>query len=1089
MKKAPEHQDGQSTSDMPEVDSRGARRGHYAGLVAKNPVVYEFDAAAGIAPEPATPRRIRGGSGERKVDSGEPSTSNPSNGAARLTIPYVIDNQAHRMADVLNAILAQHGGKSMDAATAYLNVQGFRLLRDGLLQLGSFRLLLGDEPTEGADIGLRPRAAAKLRQELDAATFSEETMRAVEEMIAFLRRDLVAVRAFRDGFLHAKAFLFYGDRPTAGWDRFQPVAAIVGSSNLTGPGLTTNRELNLAHKTVLDEEDLADDLPRALWPDRPRPQLTFAEREERQLWGSSVGAHAIADLDVWFEQQWQDSRDFKDELVGLLDASKFGTVEYTPYQVYIKALYEYFKDDLDAYQSPAATRSAVDLAEFQEDAVKKARKVLARYDGVLIGDSVGLGKTWIGKKLLEDHAYHMRQKALVICPASLRDMWTGELHEATISATILSQEELGQPDFDPRSYGDADLLLIDESHNFRSKTSHRYENLERLLSLNGGRGRDGRRKRVILLTATPINNDLMDLYNQLNLITQGDRTYFAAAGIGDLQRYFQQARRGTRNDSVNGAASGAALFNLLEEIVVRRTRPFIRRAYPNATVRGQPEHWPERRLRTVTYNLEATYAGIYDRVVDAVEGLELAPYRLETFKKRGVDRDEFEEGREEALAGIFRSRYLKRFESSIEAFRISVHRALAFMRTFESYALEGRLLDSRAFHKALQYLEREDAEDDATPSSLADEFDVNEDARAFLQTLPVLERSQYDLRRLHDSLQRDVRRLEDVWDEIRDITPVSDTKLQALKELLAGPLRGQKVLLFTYYKDTARYVYRELTIDAGAMWRSKAGNPNIRRMDSSAATRDRTRLIEAFAPQANGKPEITGTSQEVDILISTDVLSEGQNLQDCGMLVNYDLHWNPTRMVQRAGRVDRLLSPHETVWIYNMFPDEGLEKLLGIVERLTEKITDIDKTGFLDASVLGETVHPQNFNTLRRIRDEDGAVVEEQEQFVELASTSSCSSSSSKCLRTPRGQKNWKACLTVSTQAWHAKAHEACSSRSQLPLRKVMDVNTSGGTRTYVMGASLTTAISSPISLLANKTPAGSCRCPARSTFSPCRNA
>ena len=138
---------------------------------------------------------------------------------------------------------------------------------------------------------------------------------------------------------------------------------------------------------------------------------------------SSVGAQAITELDRWFREHWEVSREFKDELIELLDASKFGQKEYTPYQVYMKALFEYFKDDLSS-DAAASGKSAVELAEFQEDAVKKARRILARYDGVLIGDSVGLGKTWIGKKLLEDHAYHMRQKALVVCPASLRQMWT-----------------------------------------------------------------------------------------------------------------------------------------------------------------------------------------------------------------------------------------------------------------------------------------------------------------------------------------------------------------------------------------------------------------------------------------------------------------------------------------------------------------------------------------------------------------------------------------------------------------------------------------------------------------------------------------
>jgi hypothetical protein len=157
-------------------------------------------------------------------------------------------------------------------------------------------------------------------------------------------------------------------------------------------------------------------------------------------------------------------------------------------------------------------------------------------------------------------------------------------------------------------------------------------------------------------------------------------------------------------------------------------------------------------------------------------------------------------------------------------------------------------------------------------------------------------------------------------------------------------------------------------------------------MDSGADSKERTRIVQGFAPKANDKPDWVGTDKEIDVLISTDVLSEGQNLQDCGYLVNYDLHWNPTRMVQRAGRIDRIGTDFDTLWIYNMFPDEGLERLLGLVESLSRKIADIDRVGFLDASVLGETVHPQNFNTLRRIRDEDSSVIDEEEQFTELAS-------------------------------------------------------------------------------------------------------
>jgi superfamily II DNA/RNA helicase len=171
-----------------------------------------------------------------------------------------------------------------------------------------------------------------------------------------------------------------------------------------------------------------------------------------------------------------------------------------------------------------------------------------------------------------------------------------------------------------------------------------------------------------------------------------------------------------------------------------------------------------------------------------------------------------------------------------------------------------------------------------------------------------------------------------------------------LKEILTGELRGKKVLIFSYYKDTARYLYSQIGNPENpnaAAFQKQLDAVNIRRMDSGADPRERSRIVK--------------------ILISTDVLSEGQNLQDCGYLINYDLHWNPTRMVQRAWRIDRIGTDFDRLWIYDMFPDEGLERLLGLVESLSDKIAAIDATGFLDASILGESVHPRNFNTLRRI--------------------------------------------------------------------------------------------------------------------------
>ena len=902
------------------------------------------------------------------------------------SIPFVVDNQQHKMSDVLNELLRQHQGRSLDIATAYFNVGGWQLLREGLAGLGNMRLLLGDEPEAGLELGLREVGAKPVKgliRELSGANFNEQTLRMVEDLIAFLRQQHVQVRLYTQGFLHAKCYLFYSG---GGFAHFLPLAAIVGSSNFTRAGLQSNKELNLAHRANLEPDEVSAERVKGLLESTERKLLSQLAENERMVATNVPGVLAINELAAWYDHQWETARDLKDALIDLLDSSKFGRKEYSPYQIYLKAMFEYFRDDLDsAAESETNVRSAVELSEFQEDAVRKARKILARYDGVLIADSVGLGKTWIGKKLLEDYAYHLRYKAVVICPAALRKMWDDELLSAGIATRIITQEVLGREEFDIRDAQDADIVLVDESHNFRNCNAQRYESLERLLAANNRQGAvSGERKKLILLTATPINNTVFDLYNQVNLFTGGDRSYFAAAGIGDLQRYFMIARRANRQQD-----SGIALFNLLEEAVIRRTRPFIKEAYPNATIKGQPIKWPERRLKTIRYNLEATYDGIYDRVVSRIEGLKMAPYRLETYKKQGVRRDQFAEGREEALVGIFKSRYLKRFESSVEAFRISVSRALQFLETFESYILEGKVLDSASFQRAMRFLSNEDEEDDATPRSLSEKLDAHAEAREFINTLPTLDCALYDLKRLHNDLRKDASALSEVLHSINTITPARDAKLETLKSLLAGELKGRKVLLFTYYKDTARYLYNQLCSDdpAAQQWRASADNPHIRRMDSGADARERIRLITHFAPRANKRDAIADTGDEIDLLISTDVLSEGQNLQDCGVLINYDLHWNPTRMVQRAGRIDRIGTDFSTLWVMNMFPEDGLEKLLGLVESLSQKISAIDQSGFLDASILGEAVHPQNFNTLRRIEEEDGSVVEEQEQFVELVSS------------------------------------------------------------------------------------------------------
>ena len=353
------------------------------------------------------------------------------------------------------------------------------------------------------------------------------------------------------------------------------------------------------------------------------------------------------------------------------------------------------------------------------------------------------------------------------------------------------------------------------------------------------------------------------------------------------------------------------------------------------------------------------------------------------YKKKAAIRDEeqhkFEEGREEGLVGIFKTRFLKRLESSVESFRLSLRRALTFEETYKDYLLDRRVVSSKDFQRAIRFLAR-DEEDDFSAGSVADELDAVDEAKQYIESLPTVDLNEYDLRKLTHDVEADVKLLKGLYERTEALA-AKDGKLQRLKELLAGDLKGKKVLIFSTFKDTTRYLHRRLTEDA--KWLNAAGNPHIRRIDSGNHPDERGHIIAQFAPVASGNNNSPG--QEIDILISTDVLSEGQNLQDCGILINYDLTWNPIRLVQRNGRIDRIGSPHTEISIHNMFPEDELEELLHLIERLTNRISTIDDLGLLDASVLGEVVHPRTFNTIRRIRAEDGAVLDEEEARAELA--------------------------------------------------------------------------------------------------------
>lgn len=847
--------------------------------------------------------------------------------------PDYIDNTAdERMLEtVLNALLLEWGEKELDIASGFFEPNVWRMLGTALSGLSRFRLLLGRPPEienpnpDAGLIDLRRFYRDRLRADLEQLPLSRDYAHLIDELTAFLRRDSVAVNYYKGDFLHAKAYL-------------TPNAAIVGSSNFTPSGMTRRAELNLVQQTKAVVKDLREN---------------------------------------WFERMWAESANQKDALIEALQESKFNGARWTPHDVFIKVLYEYFKDRLTP--ESMESRLGVELASFQQEGLREAVRLIDRHGGAIVSDAVGLGKTYIGMGLLEHYVLGHRRKGhipkgLVICPAQLRDLvWEPKLEEYGIKCEVISQEALGRADFQWRDFNNYDVILIDESHNFRNPGTGRYANLMKLLST----GKPD--KKVILMTATPINNSIWDLYHQVSFITRQQDSFFREYGIRNLKGFFKEVADG-----------GADIFNLLEQVMVRRSRHDVKerqRLGEEIRLPGKGViRFPERRLHSVDYDLEATYDGIYQDVVDIIENLALVSFDIEKYTLKGQDSQEVKKKRQssEALIGILKTLYLKRLESSLQAFTVSVENQKAYQKRFyEMLRDKHKLLDSSDNRKLAKLLAMQEGDD------------LQADIEALIDELPDVDMTEYDVKAIEREVKRDIQALDSITLKIK-LAQQSyeahrrDAKLNRVKQVLGEQLAGQKTLIFSYYRDTAQYVYEALANDSE--WQSAWERPPvIEVIHGGTDGKRRERLVRRFAPKANtsedGQSVISEQEPEIDILISTDVLSEGQNLQDAGVIINYDLHWTPIRMIQRAGRIDRLGTTFETLSIYNCFPESGLESLLKLVQRLQDRIRDIDRTVGLDASVLGEVISTRSLEQLRKLRGGDTDILDALQQEDELVST------------------------------------------------------------------------------------------------------
>lgn len=864
---------------------------------------------------------------------------------------YVVDNLGgNTVGNLLKSGLQSNQRSSF--ASAYFTVSGFEIIANQLEKTRDFRLLLGSEP------GAKPLDAMimDIWRNIDIRDNAKHAERAIE----FFNRKDVQVRLHPGPFFHGKTYIL--NHPVPQFTNIEDAVAkdegtkmvehyeletgrprpstlkylgeevrpgtgamsIVGSSNFTYGGLTKNTELNLFDYT-----------------------------------GTSV-----SELLTWYEERWNDSTDFKEDLQKVLNGYY---KPFDPFWIYAKALYELYKEDL-GIEGEEQSSTTIELADFQYAGYKSATRIVKQWGGVLIADAPGLGKTYMAGKILEDYARIQLQYALIICPAEVEPIWDKFTREKQISVKkILHTEVLGRgmreglPEIKPEDYKDCSIILVDESHHFRNPDAGRYQWLQQLMALPKPKIKQAGKvvqleRKVIFVTATPVNNSVWDLYWQLYLLFGNKIEEIAfRQGISDISKYFEGAETGKGN-----------LYDLIEKVAVRRSRAFIRERYPDAMLNGVPIRFPQRELENVSYGLDARLGKLYQTASAAVDKLHLVPYRLEGYKTG--PRDEIIIKRAEILSILFKVLLLKRLESSLWSLRESTFRLNELFKSTLEQLEQGTLMEPRVLREYQEIAEALGEDGANSDVEIAEEDQLNLD--------------DYDIDTIKSHLKEDILTLTEILAHLPQTMEDLVEMDNKCKEVIAKvrKIKG-KVLIFTTFMDTATYLFNALqklkvpigfvTGDVCSLWTGK-----------ECVGSKRSRLIEKFSPISNQSniPE----SEQINILLATDVFSEAINLQDANNVLNYDLPWNPMKLVQRAGRVDRMGSNHKKVFVINVFPEKGLEDLLKLMKKLQNKIAQTHRAVGLEHSILGEQPLSVDFaSTIERVKNKDVRVLVDIEKDME----------------------------------------------------------------------------------------------------------
>jgi SNF2 family DNA or RNA helicase len=853
--------------------------------------------------------------------------------------------------------------------SAYFTIYAYEALRSELDHVGHLRFLFG-EPRfiHSLDPSRTEEKAFGIADDQLELKNKLEQKRVARECADWIQQKVEIRSVTQAGFLHGKMYHI---------DNGGVEDAILGSSNFTVRGLGlaatgNNIELNLEVDSSRDRRDLK----------------------------------------AWFDELWNDEGLVKDVTAEVLSYLEQLYRNHPPEFIYYKTLFHIFERYLgdagktaDELAQTTLFESGVwqALYEFQRDGVKGAINKILKHNGCILADSVGLGKTFEALAVIK--YFELRnERVLVLCPKKLRENWTvyklndqlnpfgnDRFRYDVLSHTDLSREvgKTGDIDLSTINWGNYDLVVVDESHNFRNNTPGKRDEEGKIIRKSRYERmmddiiKKGVKTKVLLLSATPVNNDLKDLRNQIYFLTEGSDTAFRdSLGIANLKETLRKAQANFTHWARQQPSKrklgdllerlGSDFFKLLDELTIARSRKHIQKYYA-ATI-AELGGFPKREKPvscTPDIDLQGRFLS-YDKLNQEISGYKLSLFNPSEYLRRDLsaaeragyqtsDRDPFSQAtRENYLIGMMKVNFLKRLESSVEAFEITMENTISKIEHLERKIANFKSLPGQ------------------DPDSAELELDLgetgDEDDREAAQL--VGGKYKYQLRhlRLDDwlaDLKRDKDQLTILLNAASAVTPERDAKLAELKALISVKVKSpsitkddepnRKVIVFTAFADTAKYLYEQLAewaeIELGvetALVTGSGDNRTTFQPGGYTRATEFNHILTNFSPRAKNRSKMPAMPQhgEIDLLIATDCISEGQNLQDCDYLINYDIHWNPVRIIQRFGRIDRLKSRNHSVQLVNFWPTEDLNNYINLKHRVEARMALVDLAATFEDNVL-----------------------------------------------------------------------------------------------------------------------------------------